>query len=189
MPWWALPTKGSCKTSVTTPSPRKPTPPAWPVPLAAVTPSYGGSLSCPPSQPSCSYPTLLPPLGWALPIMISPGSAPSLGRWGNPIPSLPPASSCLEPLKRVQFPRVQRVPGDHLGQTSHFDEEKWRFRGFKWLVQGHAAGQWLGWPGLGTHEWKQSEMCIRESVLSPSQPTCPLPTTQVGSWGWLVWCF
>lgn len=106
------------------PSPRQPTPPAWQVPLVAVTPC-GGSLSFSPRQPSCSYPTLLPPPGWALPIMISPSSATIPGEvrraYSLPTPSLFPS----------QFPRVQRAPGDLLGQASHFDEEKRRFRGVK----------------------------------------------------------
>lgn len=113
--------------------------------LAAVTPSCGGSLNFLPSQPSCSYPTLFPTPGWALPIMISPGSVPCLGKCGGPILSLPPASSSLKLLKRAQFPRVQRALGDLPGQESHFDEEKWRFSDSLRVTQKVMAG-WHGNP-------------------------------------------
>lgn len=60
--------------------PSPPSQKARQVPLAAMTRSCAGSLSFPPSQASCSHPTLIPSLGLALPIMISPGSALSLER-------------------------------------------------------------------------------------------------------------
>ena len=149
MPCWALPTRGSCKTSVTTP-PLSQT--ALQVPQLLRPPSCGGSLSFPPSQPSCCYPTLIPSLGWALPIMISPGSAhPWRGEevWFPPYPSLflPQASQKSPISKSSQGPwrssrrsfslwwRETEIPR---GQVSH--------PGPLQLVGGR--------PSLGAHRWR-----------------------------------
>ena len=148
-PWWALPTKGSCKTSVTTPS--------FP--------------DSPAGTPSCCDPLLwrvfqLPSLSAFL-LLPHPDSLSTMGTahydiiWLSPISGggedwLPtPVSSCLQPLKRAQFPRVHKVPRDLLGQASHCGEEDWRFWGVK----------------------------LRGSVICPSRPICPWPRPQVGSWG------
>lgn len=145
MPRGALPTQGSCKPSVIPPS------------QIAHTSNPAGALSCCDSLlwrlsqlPSLTAFLLLP----------HPATPSRLGTahyditWLSPSPeevrkssSLPtPAFSSLKSLKRTQFPRVRRAPGDLLGQHPHFDGEVEVSRG-QVTHQDDAKGQWQAWPG------------------------------------------
>lgn len=88
-----------------------------------------------------------------------------------PIPSLflPQAS------QKCPISKSSGVPGDLLGQASHFDEEKWKFSD-SGSCRRSVAG--LAWEPISEGKVKYA---FRGSIFSPSQPTFPLPTPQVGS--------